>query len=80
MDNLVLKLICAALVFVLYASCRTREKDDNMNDAYEQSATHETPAKKSETYESNHYGNRVGAEARLDSSANSKTPVDSYPE
>ncbi len=79
MDNLILKLLCAGLIFVLYTGCHSGDNDDNMNDAYEQTSVNPTSDKRSETYESKHYGNRVGVEARMDSSANSKSPVDSNP-
>lgn len=78
MDNLMLKIICAALVFVFYASCRTTDRDDDMNDAYQQKDTTRI-ALPDKHDESHHYGNRIGDGSQMDSAANSTSPVDSNP-
>lgn len=81
MDSLFLKIICAAFLFVFYVSCRSTDRDDDMNDAYHQKD--ETPVnlpdKTNETNESHHFGNRIGVGSRMDSSANSTSPFDSNP-
>jgi PBP1b-binding outer membrane lipoprotein LpoB len=78
MENLVLKIICTAIILVLFAaSCHDPAKDNNMNDAYEQPVT--TPNMQNDKHENSNYGMRDKVEERMDSSANSKSYNDSNP-
>jgi hypothetical protein len=78
MENLVLKIICTAVILVLFAaSCHDPAKDNNMNDAYEQPVT--TPHMQNDQHENSNYGMRDKVEERMDSSANSKSYNDSNP-
>lgn len=78
MENLLLKIICTAIILVLFAaSCHDSAKDDNMNDAYEQPAT--SPGVQGDHHENSNYGMRDKLQERVDSSANSKSYNDSNP-
>lgn len=78
MENLLLKIICTAIILVLFAaSCHDPAKDDNMNDAYEQPVT--SPNTQRNAHDEQNYGMRDKLQERIDSSANSKSYNDSNP-
>jgi hypothetical protein len=78
MDNLFFKIICAAIVMIIFASCHRPEKDNNMNDAYEQ-----IPPGRGETqdepYDSINKGVRANDESHIDGSASPRPAIDSNP-
>jgi hypothetical protein len=79
MDTLLFKIIFAAIIVVFFASCHRTGKDNNMNDAYEQ-VTPNSAHGTNETHEQKNYGTRpADANMMEDSSANSKTYIDSNP-
>jgi hypothetical protein len=80
MDTLIYKLIFAAIIVIFFASCHRSGKDDNMNDAYDQVSTHPAPETPNKTHDQQHSGTRpADAHSMMDSSANSKTYIDSNP-
>ena len=80
MDTLLFKIIFAAIIVVFFASCHRPAKDDNTNDAYQQVTPNPAAETPNETNGQQHYGTRpMDVQTMTDSSANSRTYIDSNP-
>lgn len=79
MDNLLLKIICTALILVLLTTI-CLGADGGGNKTYKQPATDPSPETPGETHISSDFGMRAEIKSQMDNSASSGSYIDSNPE
>jgi hypothetical protein len=80
MDNLLLKIICTAVILVLFVTICLGATGDSSTEIYKQPAIDPSPETPGETHIGSDYGMRAEMKSEVDNSASSRSYIDSNPE